>query len=95
MIVYLHPHLRNNVRQDLVAQLVEHLPFKERVLGSSPSQITNKSSDYVGRDPDIYWEFCVMLRHLTGYIDLSVRRQAGRITSKFDFFTNLLVFIQR
>ncbi len=25
---------------DLVAQLVEHLPFKERVLGSSPSQIT-------------------------------------------------------
>ncbi len=28
---------------DLVAQLVEHLPFKERVLGSSPSQITLKS----------------------------------------------------
>ena len=26
---------------DLIAQLVEHLPFKERVLGSSPSQITN------------------------------------------------------
>ncbi len=26
--------------KDLVAQLVEHLPFKERVLGSSPSQIT-------------------------------------------------------
>ncbi len=25
---------------DLVAQSVEHLPFKERVLGSSPSQIT-------------------------------------------------------
>ena len=25
---------------DLVAQLVEHLPFKERVLGSSPSQVT-------------------------------------------------------
>ncbi len=27
---------------DLVAQLVEHLPFKERVLGSSPSQVTRK-----------------------------------------------------
>ena len=27
---------------DLVAQLVEHLPFKERVLGSSPSQVTEK-----------------------------------------------------
>ena len=26
---------------DLVAQLVEHLPFKERVLGSRPSQVTN------------------------------------------------------
>ena len=25
---------------DSVAQLVEHLPFKERVLGSSPSQVT-------------------------------------------------------
>ena len=50
MIVYLHPHLRNNVRIDLVAQLVEHLPFKERVLGSSPSQITNESSDFVGRE---------------------------------------------
>ena len=37
MTVYLHPHLG----KDLVAQLVEHLPFKERVLGSSPSQVTN------------------------------------------------------
>ena len=27
-------------KKDLVAQLVEHLPFKERVLGSSPSQVT-------------------------------------------------------
>ena len=36
MDVYLQPHLR----KDLVAQLVEHLPFKERVLGSSPSQVT-------------------------------------------------------
>ena len=27
---------------DLVAQLVEHLPFKERVLGSSPSPVTKK-----------------------------------------------------
>jgi hypothetical protein len=29
-------------KNDLVAQLVEHLPFKERVLGSSPSQVTKK-----------------------------------------------------
>ena len=40
MIVYLHPHWRKCKKYDLVAQLVEHLPFKERVLGSSPSQIT-------------------------------------------------------
>ena len=26
--------------KDLVAQLVEHLPFKERVLGATPSQVT-------------------------------------------------------
>ena len=31
---------------DLVAQLVEHLPFKERVLGSSPSQVTENSKKY-------------------------------------------------
>ena len=36
MRVYLQPKKSN----DLVAQLVEHLPFKERVLGSSPSQVT-------------------------------------------------------
>ena len=29
---------------DSVAQLVEHLPFKERVLGSSPSGITKSFS---------------------------------------------------
>ena len=42
MNVYLHPHSQksDSARKDLVAQLVEHLPFKERVLGSSPSQIT-------------------------------------------------------
>ena len=32
---------------DLVAQLVEHLPFKERVLGSSPSQVTTLFLAYV------------------------------------------------
>jgi hypothetical protein len=31
------PHLKN----DLVAQLVEHIPFKDGVLGSSPSWITS------------------------------------------------------
>jgi hypothetical protein len=32
------------MKEDLVAQLVEHLPFKEVVLGSSPSQVTKKLS---------------------------------------------------
>ncbi len=36
--LYLHPLLQKGT--DSVAQLVEHLPFKERVLGSSPSGIT-------------------------------------------------------
>ena len=43
MIVYLHPLTQPDIgcsggqarQNDLVAQLVEHLPFKERVLGSS------------------------------------------------------------
>ena len=32
--------LRSATITDLVAQLVEHLPFKERVPGSSPGQVT-------------------------------------------------------
>ena len=32
---------------DLVAQLVEHLPFKERVLGSSPSPVTKINSKHL------------------------------------------------
>jgi hypothetical protein len=39
---YIYLHSQNG---DLVAQLVEHLPFKERVLGSSPSQITTTKKD--------------------------------------------------
>ena|GEM_PF-6010581 len=40
--LYLHPHSGKNpnIFFDLVAQLVEHLPFKERVPGSSPGQVT-------------------------------------------------------
>ena len=33
-------------KTDRVAQLVEHLPFKERVLGSSPSPVTKKVKRY-------------------------------------------------
>ena len=44
MILYLHPQTEIGLFLiDLVAQLVEHLPFKERVLGSSPSQVTRES----------------------------------------------------
>jgi hypothetical protein len=40
----LHPLSEKN---DLVAQLVEHLPFKERVLGSSPSPVTREVKEFV------------------------------------------------
>ena len=33
---------------DLVAQLVEHLPFKERVPGSSPGQVTASNPLFIG-----------------------------------------------
>ena len=42
MVLYLHS--QSEIVNDLVAQLVEHLPFKERVLGSSPSPVTKKAS---------------------------------------------------
>ena len=60
MIVYLHPlmpflsvHWNNTKIFDLVAQLVEHLPFKEWVLGSSPSQVTIKRKIH-----QLWWIFC-------------------------------------
>ena len=46
MTLYLHPpterqaHIQKN---DLVAQLVEHLTFNEVALGSNPSQVTKLS----------------------------------------------------
>ncbi len=39
MPLYLHPLLK---KADSLAQLAEHLPFKERVLGSSPRGITKQ-----------------------------------------------------
>ncbi len=58
MIVYLHPPstaahkqpMAFNFNDDLVAQLVEHLPFKERVLGSSPSQVTRFAENRFGEN---------------------------------------------
>jgi hypothetical protein len=46
--LYLHPQSNN----DFVAQQVEHLPFKERVLGSNPSEIT-----LIKRLPHRGWRF--------------------------------------
>ena len=50
------------LRTDLVAQLVEHLTFNERVLGSNPSQVTKKTkpeadtSGFVmsGNEPNLF-----------------------------------------
>ena len=36
MFIYLHPHSRKE--NDLVAQLVEHITFNQRVAGSSPAR---------------------------------------------------------
>ena len=38
----LHPHSKECISVDLLAQQVEHIPFKDGVLGSSPRQITKK-----------------------------------------------------
>lgn len=43
---------------DLVAQLVEHLPFKEMVLGSSPSRVTRKTLHILG-----FARFCFLKNH--------------------------------
>ena len=38
----LHPHYRSNASDDSLAQQVEHIPFKDGVLGSNPRRITNQ-----------------------------------------------------
>ncbi len=35
---------QRNYKDDSVAQQVEHIPFKDGVLGSSPSWVTNKNN---------------------------------------------------
>ena len=36
----MHPHYRSNAQDDSLAQQVEHIPFKDGVLGSNPRRIT-------------------------------------------------------
>ena len=36
----MHPHYRSNAQDDSLAQQVEHIPFKDGVLGSTPRRIT-------------------------------------------------------
>gem|GEM_PF-5194118 len=45
-MLYLHPLSKTAtpLLNDLVAQLVEHFTFNERVPGSSPGQVTSKKS---------------------------------------------------
>ncbi len=40
--ISLHPHYRSNAQDDSLAQQVEHIPFKDGVLGSNPRRITKK-----------------------------------------------------
>ena len=52
MVVYLHPPRERLciailfLGNDQLAQLVEHLPFKEVVLGSSPRLVTKKAKPF-------------------------------------------------
>ena len=50
---------------DLVAQLVEHLPFKERVLGSSPSQVTKKVKFIL----NFFFTFNIQNAHVAELVD--------------------------
>ena len=38
----LHSHYRSNAQDDSLAQQVEHIPFKDGVLGSNPSWVTKR-----------------------------------------------------
>ena len=42
--ISLHPHYRSNAQDDSLAQQVEHIPFKDGVLGSNPRRITKERS---------------------------------------------------
>ena len=38
--ISLHTHYKSNAQDDSLAQQVEHIPFKDGVLGSNPRRIT-------------------------------------------------------
>ena len=40
----MHPHYRSNAQDDSLAQQVEHIPFKDGVLGSNPRRITKRKA---------------------------------------------------
>ncbi len=43
-VLSLHSLLQESIQADSLAQQVEHIPFKDGVLGSSPRRITNKKN---------------------------------------------------
>ena len=56
-VVPLHPLLKKGIKNDeSVAQQVEHIPFKDGVLGSSPSWFTERESQ-------LSFLFSVLLSH--------------------------------
>ena len=49
-LIYFYPTFAlAKTKEDSVAQLVEHIPFKDGVLGSSPSWITKKQNKSEGK----------------------------------------------
>ena len=55
VLIYFYPTFAlAKTKEDSVAQLVEHIPFKDGVLGSRPSWITINSRDTPWRVPAIY-----------------------------------------
>ncbi len=59
---------------DQLAQLVEHLPFKERVLGSSPRLVTKKYR--ISYDTFLVLHYIVILRSIFIHPDAGIGRQA-------------------
>ncbi len=71
-LLYLQPRCDFLQLFDRVAQLVEHLPFKEMVLGSSPSSVTNNLKVIVIRNSHLF----LFGRYMKGARSLS--RSLGR-----------------
>ena len=65
--ISLHTHYKSNAQDDSLAQQVEHIPFKDGVLGSNPRRITESLRKKLGKS--------LIIKYYQGFLFLAGSRK--------------------